>query len=77
MVTVFALDHRMVLQDDSGWWADFYSQVITSKIVDQPLILVIQKTKAMTVALKAFAKSPTRPARPTIFPPFNATRRPL
>lgn len=58
IVTVFAFDKPMVLQDDSGWWADVYWQVITSKKGDQPLILVAQKKKALTVAQKAFAKLP-------------------
>lgn len=58
MVTVFAFDGPITLKEDSGWWADVYWQVVTSRKDGKPLILVSQKKKALTVAQSAFAKSP-------------------
>jgi hypothetical protein len=58
MVTVFAFDKPTVLQENSGWWADVYWQVVTSQKGGQPLILVAQKKRALTVAQRAFAKPP-------------------
>ncbi|MDO8449739.1 MAG: hypothetical protein Q7T10_13150 [Rhodoferax sp.] len=58
MVTVFAFDKPIALKESSGWWADVYWQVVTSKTGDKPLIMVSQKKKALTVAQTAFAKPP-------------------
>lgn len=58
MVTVFAFDKPIALKESSGWWADVYWQVVTSKKGDKPLILVSQKKRALTVAQTAFAKPP-------------------
>ena len=58
MVTVFAFDKPTILKEDSGWWADVYWQVVTSQKGGQPLILVAQKKKALTVAHRVFAKPP-------------------
>lgn len=57
MVTVFAFDKPIALKESSGWWADVYWQVVTSKNGDKPLIMVAQKKRALTVAQTAFAKS--------------------
>ncbi len=56
MVTVFAFDKPITLKENSGWWADVYWQVVTSKNGDKPLIMVSQKKRALTVAHAAFAK---------------------
>jgi hypothetical protein len=58
MVTVFAFDGPITLKEGSGWWADVYWQVVTSRKDGKPLILVAQKKKALAVAQTAFAKSP-------------------
>lgn len=58
MVTVFAFDGPITLKEGSGWWADVYWQVVTSRKDGKPLILVAQKKKALAVAQSAFAKSP-------------------
>lgn len=58
MVTVFAFDKPTILKEDSGWWADVHWQVVTAQKGGQPLILVAQKKKALTVAHRVFAKPP-------------------
>lgn len=58
MVTVFAFDHTPALKETSGWWANVYWQVVTSKKDGKPLILVAQQKKALILAQSAFAKPP-------------------
>ncbi len=57
MVTVFAFDDPVALQDGSGWWGDVYWQVVTSQ-GGRPLVLVAQKKKALAVAQGALAAPP-------------------
>ncbi|HEY1102761.1 MAG TPA: hypothetical protein VGE70_04985, partial [Burkholderiaceae bacterium] len=49
MVTVFAFDAPVTLQEDSGWWGNMYWQVALSRD-GKPLVLVAQKKKALGVA---------------------------
>lgn len=58
IVTVFAFDKPITLKESSGWWADVYWQVVTSKKDGRSLILVSEKKRALTVAQAVFAKSP-------------------
>ena len=58
LVTVFAFDKPVTLKEDSGWWADVYWQVLTSKKDGRSLILVSEKKRALTVAQTVFAKAP-------------------
>lgn len=55
MVTVFAFDKPVELKEGSGWWADVYWQVVTSR-EGAPLVLVAQKKKALAVAKATFGK---------------------
>lgn len=54
MVTVFAFDQPVQLNDDSGWWGNVYWQVLTSR-GGKPLVLVAQKKKALAVAQNTLA----------------------
>jgi hypothetical protein len=58
MVTVFAFDAPVALEERSGWWHDVHWQVVTSRNNGRPLILVSEKKKALTVAQAVFAKPP-------------------
>ena len=55
MVTVFAFDQPIVLNDDSGWWSNVYWQVVTSRD-GKPLVMVAQKERALSVAKTTFGK---------------------
>lgn len=55
MVTVFAFDQPVVLQEDSGWWGNVYWQVVRSRD-NQPLVMVAQKKKALVVAQATFGR---------------------
>jgi hypothetical protein len=55
MVTVFAFEEPVSLQEASGWWGNVYWQVITSR-EGKPLVLVAQKKKALAVAQAALGK---------------------
>jgi hypothetical protein len=57
MVTVFAFDRPVALDDGSGWWNDAYWQVVRSRD-GKPLILISQQKKALAVARASLAKSP-------------------
>lgn len=57
MVTVFAFDAPVELQEGSGWWGNVHWQVVTSR-EGKPLVLVAQKKKALAVAQATFAKPP-------------------
>lgn len=57
MVTVFAFDQPVALQEASGWWGNVYWQVVTSR-EGKPLVLVAQEKKALAVAQATFAKPP-------------------
>ena len=59
MVTVFAFDQPVTLEDGSGWWGNVYWQVLHSR-EGQPLVMVAQKQKALSVAQAVFGK-PTGP----------------
>ena len=59
MVTVFAFDAPVLLQQGSGWWGNVHWQVVTGR-TGQPLVLVAQKKQALAVAERALA----RPAVP-------------
>lgn len=55
MVTVFAFDQPVALQDGSGWWGNMYWQVLRSR-EGKPLVMVAQKQKALAVAQATFGK---------------------
>lgn len=55
MVTVFAFDQPVQLPQGSGWWGNVYWQVVRSRD-EQPLVMVAQKKKALTVARATFGK---------------------
>lgn len=55
MVTVFAFDQPVALQDDAGWWGNVYWQVLRSR-EGKPLVMVAQKKKALAVAQATFGK---------------------
>jgi hypothetical protein len=57
IVTVFAFDQPVTLQEDEGWWHNVHWQVVTSRD-GRPLILVSEKKKALSVALRVFAQPP-------------------
>ena len=57
LVTVFGFDKPISLPEGSGWWNDVYWQVVTSRD-GQPIIMVSEKKKALTVAQAVFAKPP-------------------
>ena len=65
MVTVFAFDAPVTLQEDSGWWGNVYWQVMASRD-GKPLVLVAQKKQALAVAHKALA--PPAPSAPSAVP---------
>ena len=55
MVTVFAFEEPVSLQEASGWWGNVYWQVMTSR-EGKPLVMVAQKKKALAVAQAALGK---------------------
>ena len=57
MVSVFALDRPVPLDDGSGWWNNVHWQVVRGKD-GQPLILVSQQKRALAVARATLAKPP-------------------
>lgn len=57
MVTVFAFDQAVNLQEDSGWWNNVYWRVIRSHD-GRPLVLVSQKQKALAVAQASLLNPP-------------------
>lgn len=61
MVTMFAFDDAVALQNDSGWWGNVYWQIVTSQ-GGKPLVLVAQKKAALSVAERALAQ-PAAPAQ--------------
>ena len=65
MVTVFAFDAPVTLQEDSGWWGNVYWQVMASRD-GKPLVLVAQKKQALAVAHRALA--PPAPSAPSAVP---------
>jgi len=58
MVTVFAFDQPVTLDEKSGWWSEVYWRVVTSRNDGRPLILVSEKKKALSVAQAVFARPP-------------------
>jgi hypothetical protein len=56
MVTVFAFDKAVALQEGYGWWGNVYWKVITSRN-GKPLVLVAQKKPALDMAQSQFGKS--------------------
>ena len=55
IVTVFAFDQPVQLQEASGWWSNVYWQVLTSRD-GKPLVMVAQKKKSLTVAQNNFGR---------------------
>lgn len=55
MVTVFAFDQPVDLDEASGWWGNVYWQTVRSRD-GKPLVLVAQQKKALAVARANFAK---------------------
>lgn len=55
MVTVFAFDQPVTLDEGSGWWGNVYWQVMRSR-EGKPLVMVAQKEKALAVAQATFGK---------------------
>lgn len=55
MVTVFAFDQPVALDEDSGWWGNVYWQVVASRD-GKPLVMVAQKQRALAVARATFSK---------------------
>ena len=58
MVTVFAFDQPVDLEDGSGWWNNVYWQVLRSRD-GKPLVLVSQRQKALNVAKAQLQSLPT------------------
>lgn len=64
LVTVFAFDETVALQEAGGWWGNVYWKVITSRD-GKPLVLVAQRKQALAVAQAQFgAGSETPPSTP-------------
>ena len=57
MVTVFAFDRPVALEDGSGWWNNIYWQVVRSRD-GRPLVMVSQQKKALAVARANLAGPP-------------------
>jgi hypothetical protein len=57
MVTVFAFDRPVALEEGSGWWSNAYWQVVRSQD-GKPLLLISQQKKALAVAQARLAKPP-------------------
>ena len=55
MVTVFAFDRPVVLEDASGWWSNVHWQVVRSHD-GKPLVLISQQKKALAVARASLAR---------------------
>ena len=60
MVTVFAFDAPMAMQEGSGWWGNVYWQVVTSRD-GKPLVLVSQQKRALAVARASFGATTAVP----------------
>lgn len=58
MVTVFAFDRPVMLEDGKGWWNNVHWQVIRSRD-GQPLVLISEQEKALAVGRASLAESPT------------------
>ncbi len=64
MVTVFAFDKAVALQEGGGWWGNVHWKVITSRD-GKPLVLVAQNKQALAVAQNQFGKlTDTPPSTP-------------
>jgi hypothetical protein len=59
MVTVFAFDAPVALEEGSGWWGNVYWQVVMSREA-RPLVLVAEKKSALTVGVANFAGRPVQ-----------------
>ena len=57
MVTVFAFDQPVLLQEGSGWWGNVHWQVAMSH-EGKPLVLVAQQKKALAVAAAILRRAP-------------------
>ena len=55
MVTVFAFDRPVMLQEGGGWWGNVRWQVVTSRD-GKPLVLVAESKAALAVAMMQFAR---------------------
>lgn len=55
MVTVFAFDQAVALDDTQGWWGNVYWQVLRSRS-DKPLVMVAQRERALQLARVSFGK---------------------
>ena len=74
MVTVFAFDAPVPLQQGSGWWSNTHWQVVTGR-TGQSLVLVAQKKQALAVAERVLAQQAV-PAAP-VPAPIPATHAPV
>ena len=57
IVTVFAFDQPITLQEGHGWWGNVYWQVVALRD-GRPLVLVAQKKQALAVAHSQLLKPP-------------------
>jgi len=57
LVTVFAFDQPITLPEGEGWWNDVYWQVVTGRD-GRPLVMVSEKKRALSVALRVFSQPP-------------------
>jgi hypothetical protein len=57
MVTVFAFDRPVALDEGSGWWNNVHWQVMRSRD-GKPLVLISEQKKALAVARASLAKPP-------------------
>lgn len=58
LVTVFAFDPPVALEEGSGTWRGVYWQVVRSRGDGRPLILISEKKQALVVAHGVFARIP-------------------
>jgi hypothetical protein len=57
MVTVFAFDRPVVLDEGGGWWNSVHWQVVRSRD-GRPLVLISEQERALAVARASLAKPP-------------------
>ena len=63
MVTVFAFDGPVTMNESSGWWGNVYWQVVTSRD-GKPLVMVSQQKRALAVARASFSSAAAPPNAP-------------
>lgn len=57
MVTVFAFERPVAVDDGEGWWGNVYWQVVRGRD-GRPLVLISQQKKALAVARASLAQAP-------------------